>query len=119
MVFLTDILTNNPVILDQYNMSALTQQSQYDILWKYRVLPYFAPESIDCGENRLVMVTSCERYAMTAAATPLHPRKKHGTPTWAVTELPSDVPEGPEPKWYGIAILEGVRGPGAHCMKKW
>ena len=24
--------------------------------------------------------------------------------------------EAPEPKWYGIAILEGVRGPGARGM---
>ena len=38
-------------------------------------LPFFAPESIDYGENRLIMVTICERYAMTAAATPVHPRK--------------------------------------------
>ena len=66
----------------------------------------------------LIMVASCERHAIPAAATPLHPRNKHGTPTSVDTELPSDVPEGPEPKWYGIAILEGVRGPGAHCMKK-
>ena len=29
------------------------------------------------------------------------------------TVLPFDVPEGPEPKWYGNAILKRVRGPGA------
>ena len=79
-------------------------------------LQFFAPESIGCGENRLSMVTSCERYATPAAATPLHPWKNHGTPTGVDTELPGDVAEGPEPKWYGIAILEGVRGPGARGM---
>ncbi len=66
----------------------------------------------------LIMVTSCERHTIPPQQPALHPQKKRGTPTSADTELPSDVPEGPEPKWYGIAILEGVRGPGAHCMKK-
>ena len=78
-------------------------------------LPFFAPESIDYGENRLIMVTNCERYAMTAAATPLHPRKKHGTRTWAVTELPSDVVSA-EWKWYGNAVMEGVAVAGARGM---
>ena len=36
----------------------------------------------------------------------------------AATAVKEGVPGAAEPKWYGIAVLEGVRGPGAHCMKK-